>query len=82
MGMDILNEDTRVKLDFSNMELLNYDMDDRVLHNADNASAISFRSALGTEHMINNNQTDTEVPGMDLAAIAFTDGAMSSVDSA
>jgi hypothetical protein len=46
MGVDILNEDMGVKLDFSNMELLTYDMNDRVLHNAEDASVISFRLAL------------------------------------
>jgi hypothetical protein len=81
MGLDILNEDMGVKLDFSNMELLNYDMDGRVLHSADDASAISFRLALGAEQTLNDDQMDTEVPGACQATIAATEGAMSSADS-
>jgi hypothetical protein len=81
MGIDILNEDMGVKLDFSNMELLNYDMDDRVLHNADDASAISFRSALGAERTLIDDQMDTEVPGACQATVAPTEGAMSGADS-
>jgi hypothetical protein len=77
MGVDILNEDMGVKLDFSNMELLNYDMDDRVLHNADDASAISFRSALGAGQTLNDDQMDTEVPGACQATVAPEQGAMS-----
>jgi hypothetical protein len=63
MGVDILNEDMGTTLDFSNMELLAYDLDDRVLHNADDASAISFRSALGAERPLIDDQMDPEVPG-------------------
>ena len=71
-----------VKLDFSNMDLLAYDMDERVLHNADDASAISFRLALGAEQPLNDDQMDTEVPGACPAAVAFTEEAMSGADSA
>jgi hypothetical protein len=56
-------------------------MKDRVLHNADDASAISFRSALGAEQTLNNNQMDTEVPGAGQATIANTGEAMSGADS-
>jgi hypothetical protein len=77
MGVDILNEDMGTKLDFSNMELLAYDMDDRVLHNADDASAISFRSALGAERPLIDDQMDAEVPGARQATIAPTQGAVS-----
>ena len=59
------------------MELLNYDMDDRVLHNADDASTISFRSALGAGQTLNDNQMDMEVPGACQATIAPEQGAMS-----
>jgi hypothetical protein len=82
MGMDILNEDMGVKLDFSNMELLNFDMDDRVLHNADDASAISFHSALGAERPLNDDQMDTDVPGACQATIASQVEEMSGADSA
>jgi hypothetical protein len=81
MGADILNEDMGVRLDFSSMELLSYDMDERVLHNAEDASVISFRLALGAEHSTNDDQMDTEVPGVGPAAIA-QEGAMDGADSA
>ncbi|MGL5936570.1 MAG: hypothetical protein ACRCZI_13230, partial [Cetobacterium sp.] len=81
MGMNILNEDMGVKLDFSNMELLSYDVEDRVLHDADDASAISFRSALGAEQTMNDDQMDAEVPGASQATVADTDEAMSGADS-
>jgi hypothetical protein len=81
-GINILNKDMGVKLDFSNMELLSFDMDDQVLHNADDASVISFRSALGAEHMLNDNQTDMEVPGACQATITSQVEAMSGVNSA
>jgi hypothetical protein len=81
MGADILNEDMGVRLDFSNMELLSYDTDNRVLHNAEEASVISFRSALGAEHNMNDDQMDAEVPGAGPAAIAH-EGAMDGADSA
>jgi hypothetical protein len=79
--MDILNEDMGVKLDFLNMELLNYDMDDRVLRNADDASAISFRLALGAEQRTDDVQMDADVPGAGPAAIALNKGAMDGADS-
>jgi hypothetical protein len=81
MGINILNEDMGVKLDFSNMELLNYNMENRVLHIVDDASAISFHSALGAEQTFNDNQMDTEVPGAGQATIAHTEEAMSGADS-
>jgi hypothetical protein len=77
MGVDILNEDMGYKFDLSNMDLLNDEMDDRVLHDADDASAISFRSALGAEHTLNDDQMDTEVPGACQATVAPEQGAMS-----
>jgi hypothetical protein len=81
MGIDILNEDMGVKLDFTNLDLLTYDMDDRVLHNADDASAISFRSALGAEQTLIDDQMDAVVPGACQATVAPEQGAMSGGDS-
>jgi hypothetical protein len=77
MGVDILNEDMGYKFDLSNMDLLNDEMDDRVLHDVDDASVISFRSALGAEHTLNDDQMDTEVPGACQATVAPEQGAMS-----
>jgi hypothetical protein len=79
MGIKILNED--MELDFSNMELLSFDMDDRVLHNADDASAVSFRLALGAEHTLKDDQMDTEVPGTGQATITSQVEAMGGTDS-
>jgi hypothetical protein len=81
MGIEIINEDMGTKLDFSNLDLLTYDMDDRVLHNADDASAISFRSALGAEQTLIDDQMDAVVPGACQATVAPEQGAMSGEDS-
>jgi hypothetical protein len=63
MGQDILDEDMGIQLDLGNLALLEFGHDNRVLHNADDASANSFRSALGAEHTNNGNQTDSEILG-------------------
>jgi hypothetical protein len=81
MGADILNEDMGVNLDFSNMELLTHDMDDRVFHIADDASAISFCLALGAEQTLNDDQMDTEVPGAGQATVTLDQGMTSGQDS-
>jgi hypothetical protein len=66
MGQDILDEDMGIRLDLGNLALLEIG-EGRVLHNADDASANSFRSALGAEHMGKGNQTDSEILGASLA---------------
>jgi hypothetical protein len=62
MGQNILDEDMGVHLDLGNLALLELGYDDRVLHIADDASATSFRSALGAGH-VNGNQTESAILG-------------------
>jgi hypothetical protein len=70
MGQALLEEDMGIKFDFENFELLDLESDNRVLHIADDASAITFGSALGAEQKRNNNQLDMAVPGASQATIA------------
>jgi hypothetical protein len=70
-----------VNLDLSNMELLTYDMDNWVLQNADDASAISFCSTLVAGQTLNNNQMDTEVAGAGQATVTPDQGVTSGEDS-
>jgi hypothetical protein len=69
MGQDILEEDMGIHLDLGNMALLEFHPDDRVLHNADDASAMSFRFAVGAEQIQFDNQKNAEVHGMGQATI-------------
>jgi hypothetical protein len=81
MGQDILYEDMGVQLDFEGIDMSTFGDQDRVLHNADDASAMTFGSALGAEQQINGDQSDPVVPGASSAAVAHTDRAMSGADA-
>jgi hypothetical protein len=81
MGQEILEEDMGVKLDFSGLDLLNYGGDERVLNNEDDASIMTFGSALGAERNLIDDQEDTEVPGVCQATVAPQNSAMSGADS-
>jgi hypothetical protein len=80
MGQDILQEDMGVQLDFGGIDMSTFGYDDRVLHNADDASAMTFGSALGAERPTSDDQSDPVVPGACPATIA-PGGAMSGADS-
>jgi hypothetical protein len=80
MGQDILDEDMGVHLDFDGIDMSDFGYDERVLHNADDASVMTFGSALGAERN-NGDQLDPVIPGADSAAIAPHEGAMSGATS-
>jgi hypothetical protein len=70
MGRDILDEDMGVQLNIGNLALMEFEADERVLLNADDASVTSFRSALGAGQRINDDQSDAVVPGATQATLA------------
>jgi hypothetical protein len=81
MGQEILGEDMGVQLDFEGLDMGAFGYDERVLHNADDASMMTFGSALGAERMENDDQEDTVVPGACQATIATHGDAVSGADS-
>jgi hypothetical protein len=81
MGQDILGEDMGVQLDFEGLDMSTFGYDERVLHNADDASMMTFGSALGAERYEIDDQEDPVVPGACQATIAHKGGAMSGADS-
>jgi hypothetical protein len=81
MGQDILDEDMGVRLDFGGLDMSTFGYDERVLHNADDASVMTFGSALGAERTTIDDQLDPVVPGACPATIAPREGAMRGADS-
>jgi hypothetical protein len=81
MGQEILDEDMGVQLDFSGIDMCSFGSDDRVLHNADDASMMTFGSALSAEQNTTDDQMDPVVPGACQATIAPAEGAMSGAGS-
>jgi hypothetical protein len=81
MGQEILDEDMGVELDFGGIDMNTFGCDDRVLHNADDASMMTFGSALGAERNTTDDQMDPVVPGACHATIAPAEGAMSGAGS-
>jgi hypothetical protein len=81
MGQDILDEDMGVQLDFGGLDMSTFGYDERVLHNADDSSMMTFGSALGAERIEVDDQADPVVPGACQATIALHEGAMSGADS-
>jgi hypothetical protein len=82
MGQEILDEDMGIQLDLSNLGLLEFHPEDRVLLNADDASAASFRSALGAERNVNDDHTDPVIHGACQATIVTQESmTMSGADS-
>jgi hypothetical protein len=80
MGQDILDEDMGVQLDFGGIDMSAFGYNERVLHNADDASMMTFGSALGAERNEIDDQEDPVVPGACQATIAQK-GAMCGADS-
>jgi hypothetical protein len=76
MGQEVLDEDMGVQLDLSNLVLLEFHPEFRVLHNAEDASAASFRSALGAECNMNNDHMDAAIHGAGQATITSPDESM------
>jgi hypothetical protein len=81
MGQDILEEDMGVQLDFGGLDMSTFGYDERVLHNADDSSMMTFGSALGAEHIATDDQEDPVVPGACQATIVPKEGAMGGADS-
>jgi hypothetical protein len=77
MGQDILYEDMGVELDFEGLDMSTFGYEERVLHNADDASMMTFGSALGAERIVIDDQEDAVVPGAGQATVAPNEGAMS-----
>jgi hypothetical protein len=77
MGQDILYEDMGVQLDFEGLDMSTFGYEERVLHNADDASMMTFGSALGAERIVIDDQEDSVVPGAGQATVAPNAGAMS-----
>ena len=77
MGQDILDEDMGVQLDFGGLDMSTFGYEERVLHNADDSSMMTFGSALGAERIENDDQEDSVVPGAGQATVAPKEGAMS-----
>jgi hypothetical protein len=72
---DIINEYMGCKLDFENMELLEFDTQERVHKETEEASVQSFCTALGARGNLNGDQEDSGVPGTSLATTADLQGA-------
>jgi hypothetical protein len=81
MGQDILDEDMGVRLDFGGLDMSTFGYDERVLHNADDSSVMTFGSALGAERHTIDDQLDPVVPGACPATIAPCEGAIGGADS-
>ncbi|MGL5935190.1 MAG: hypothetical protein ACRCZI_06160, partial [Cetobacterium sp.] len=82
MGQALLEEDMGTTFDFENFELLALDTEDRVLLNADEASAVTFGSALGAGQLSNDDQQDAVIPGASQATIDLAeDASMSGADA-
>jgi hypothetical protein len=74
---NILDEYMGCKLDFENLELLEFDAHERVHKEAEDASVQSFRTALGARGNLNDDQEDSGVPGASQATTANLQGAVS-----
>jgi hypothetical protein len=74
---NILDEYMGCKLDFENLELLEYDAQERVHKEAEDASVQSFRTALGARGNLNDDQEDSGVPGASQATTVNLRGAAS-----